>query len=133
MKINGIRDGIIIMNMKSDLLIQAILNRIEDELCRQYWNKNQEDMMSPFQNTGNEYSNDTFTVRAHYWGDDEDRINLPNFEYKNFKCYWYKHSMRSLCWYYNNIRDVIPPLEFLNAMLNDCFDSMERDFHKGGN
>jgi hypothetical protein len=114
-----------------ELLIQAVLNRIEQEMDRLYYNANQKELVSPFQNTGAEYSNDTFTVRAYYWGEDDDLIKLPNFKYKDFECSWYKHSMRGLTWKYNgvlNCKDI--PLQFFIQMLNDCFDSMWEDFKK---
>lgn len=116
-----------------ELLIESVLLKIEEELGRQYWNKNQQEMMSPFQNNGAAYANDTFSVCSYYWGDDEELINAPNFVYKNFKCYWYKHVRRGLYWYYNDGKNVIPPSDFLEKMLEDCFDSLEKDFGRGGN
>lgn len=113
-------------------LIEAIMDKIEYEMSRLYWNNNQERMNSPFQNTGEVYQNDTFTVRAYYWGDDEYVSKLPNFEYKNFKCWWYKHSHRGLYWsYYDD--DI--PTSFLTTMLDECYKSLEHDFKinkKGG-
>ena len=49
-------------------LIRSVINEIRRELDRLYWNKYQTDMDSPFDNTGNEYMNDTFIVRAYDWG-----------------------------------------------------------------
>ena len=103
-------------------LIQSILNRIHREMDRLYWNKYQKEMSSPFDNTGEEYYNDTFIVRAYYWGDDES--NLPNFEYPGFEAYWYKHSSRGLTVYSEN--DLT--LEFLTNMLNDCMIALRKDF-----
>lgn len=113
-----------------ETLIQAILNRIEQEMDRLYFNTNQKKLVSPFQDTGAEYSNDIFTVRAYYWGDDDDVINLPNFQYKDFECYWYKHNMRGLTWKYKGKRDCNIPTSFIIKMLDDCFKSMRKDFGK---
>lgn len=38
---------------------------------------------------------DKFIVRPYYWGDDEDQEDLPNFEYKDIKIWWYKYPLRS--------------------------------------
>lgn len=42
------------------------------------------------------FSNDFFTIRSYYWGDDEDEMNKPNFEVpsENFKLSWYKYPFR---------------------------------------
>jgi len=109
-------------------LIKAMLNYIDDELRRLYWNKFQEEIDSPFQNTGNSYMNDTFYVRAYYWGDDEDKIRQPNFQYKKFKCYWYKHSMRGLEWEYKGERNCYISTDFLSKMLEDIIRSLRVDF-----
>lgn len=119
--------------MRHELLIQAVLNRIQAELDRQYWNKYQDEMASPFLNTGNTYENDTFVVRAYYWGDSRELMKLPNFQYKNFECRWYKHSQRGVVWWYEGIQWAEVPSGFLAQMLEDCFESMERDFKKKSN
>lgn len=108
-------------------LFLAIFERIEEEMSRAYWNVHQEDMWSPFRNTGGEYANDTFEVRAYYWGNDEELENLPNFSYKNgeFTATWYKYVGRNL-----NVECKVPiTLEYLNTMLNDCIESIEKEEH----
>lgn len=117
---------------RQDLLIQAVLDRIRKEMDRLYWNKNQKEMESPFDNTGQVYSDETFEVRAYYWGDDELQHSLPNFVYKDFKCYWYKHSNRGLSWYYKGEHYGKVSTKFLNKMLNDCFKSMNKYFKTRG-
>lgn len=116
-------------------LVKAVLCRIEDELIRHYWNKNQREMDSPFKNTGAIYSNDFFTVRAYNWNDENDwdneniRPNKPNFDSKLLKCWWYKHSLRGLEYELNfddsNTEDHLCQL---CKFLYDCLDSIERDF-----
>lgn len=112
--------------MNNTILIKAVLNEIRKELDRLYWNKYQRVMQSPFDNTGNTYSNDVFTVRAYYWGDDCGEALKPNFEYKDFRVYWYKHSNRGVGIKY----DKPITAEFLSQMLDDCFAAMRDDFCK---
>ena len=106
-------------------LIRAALDKIRKELDRLYWNKYQEEMDNPFDNTGGEYVNSTFQVHAYYWGDDEDLIVRPNFEYKDLWIYWYKHSNRDTRAFY--ISEDISS-DYLANMLDECIKSMRKDF-----
>lgn len=115
--------------MNNTLLIKAVLNEIRKELDRLYWNKYHQEMSSPFDNTGNVYSNDVFTVRAYYWGDDWSEALKPNFRYKDFRVYWYKHSNRGVEVKY----DKPITAEFLSQMLDDCFAAMRDDFYEDEN
>lgn len=121
------------MNEKYELLISAILDKIESELSRCYWNKYQKEMLSPFKNTGEIYSNNTFTVRAFYWGEDEEYANLPNFEYEGLEVRWYKHSGRGLTWRYKGGVQAAIPADFLATMLKKCFDAIQKDFSLDNN
>lgn len=106
-------------------LIEAILDKIEHEMERLYWNANQTEMpSSPFQNTGGIYENDTFTVRAYDWNGNYE----PNFEYNGLRIWWYKHSHRGLEWEYNHEKNTLPPAYFLEDMLVDCIESIEKDW-----
>lgn len=116
------------MNEKYELLLSAVLIAIKDELERCYWNANQKSIESPFDNTGAEYTNDVFTVRAYYWGDDEELVNLPNFEYDGLECYWYKYATRGLTWRYKGGRMAAIPADFLANMLDKCFKAIQADF-----
>ena len=42
------------------------------------------------------YTNDTFVIRAYYWGDEEEIKVLPNFVYfpTNLEISWYKYPLR---------------------------------------
>lgn len=114
-----------------ELLIQAVLDKIQSEMERLYWNKYQKELgNSPFQNCGTQYINDTFAVRSYCWSDTEEE--LPNFEYKDFFCYWYKYSHRGLEWYYKYQKNVIPDQFFLDDMLANCIESMIIDFDPKG-
>lgn len=110
------------------LLLEAALLRIKDEMDRLYWNKNQFEMNSPFDNTGEEYSDDTFSVRAYCWDEDSENAALPNFVYKELECSWYKHSTRGFSWRYKGEREAYVPAEFLEQMLEDCYKSMRLYF-----
>ena len=116
------------MNEKYELLLSAVLIAIKDELERYYWNANQKLMESPFDNTGAEYTNNVFTVRAYYWGDDDELVNLPNFEYDGLECYWYKYATRGLTWRYKGGRMAAIPADFLADMLDKCFKAIKADF-----
>lgn len=109
-----------------EYLLRAVLNELESQMSRLYWNKNQKEMDSPFQNTGTEYSNDTFSVRAYNWDTDDDY--LPNFVYKDLKIWWYKHSNRGVEWLYKDERNGIIPSEFLAQLLDDCIISLQIDW-----
>ena len=99
-------------------VVNACLQQIEHELLRCFY------MDSPFRNTGEQYSNDAFTVRAYGWGDSE-WDDLPNFDYQGkFRVWWYKHVGRGMIWEC----DQVLTLEFLDKMMNDCFKSIEADF-----
>lgn len=98
-------------------LIVAVLENIETEMARQYWNKYQKEFCSPFRNTGEIYSNDIFTVRAYNWNGNYE----PNFEYKNLKVYWYKWLGRGVEFECDTEIDI----KFLAHMLNDCRNSLD--------
>lgn len=104
-------------------IIVSILRSIEREMERLYWNKYQKELNSPFSNTGEIYSNDTFKVKAYNWNDDNIE---PNFEYKGIKIWWYKHLGR--CDYAELEEDI--SLEFLVNMLYDCIESLRKDFEE---
>lgn len=109
-------------NPKWDNLMHAILKTIRDELDRLYWNKYQEEMDSPFDNTGASYANPTFTVRAYSWEEDDDQ---PNFECGPVRVYWYKHEGR------DNIietrRGFDSPAIYA-IVLDKCLEALAKDF-----
>lgn len=115
-------------NPKWNNLMHACLQAIRSELDRLYWNKYQREMHSPFDNTGAVYQNDTFTVRAYSW--DEDAEELPNFEWKQIKVYWYKHEGRG-----NQVYTVMgyddPAIYAI--MLNKCLKALKEDFGETDN
>lgn len=112
--------------MNNHWLIESVLDKICDEMRRLYWNKHQKDWNTPFLNTGEEYSNDVFTVRSYSW-DEADAI-IPNFKYGDFECYWYKHSHRGLVWYYHHQQGAMPSSEYLEHMLEECIAALQQDF-----
>lgn len=69
-----------------------------------------------------EFENDTFIIRAYYWGEDEDIAALPNFVHKptGLEISWYKYPMRDA---YSN-QDV--SIERFEEILADCEASMRR-------
>lgn len=103
--------------------IDAMLRDIRREMDRIYWNKHQREMDSPFDNSGApEYSNDTFKVRSYDWDmDGEKNEQLPNFEYKSFKLWWYKYQGRGT---YAVADEEVTP-EFIYQMYIDCIKALE--------
>lgn len=69
--------------------IIALLREIESKLRIVYWNKYQNELDSPFGNTGNEFKNDVFEVQAYNWDDDYEQPY--NFKWKDVEISWYKH------------------------------------------
>ena len=103
---------------------RAMLNEIRSELDRLYWNKNQKEMVSPFDNTGaKEFKTNVFTVRCYDW----DENILPNFETNDIKIWWYKHSNRGLC---VKIKDGEKIEKVLFDTLNACVESLKEHFNE---
>lgn len=112
----------VVANKKWDSLMDAVLRKIRSELDRLYWNKYQKEMNSPFDNTGEEYSNDVFTVRAYNWNEEEEK---PNFEWGPVRVYWYKHEGRG-----NQVFTKIgyDDPAIYGLMLDKCIESLQKDF-----
>lgn len=109
-------------------LIIAVLDRIKSELDRCYWNKNQKEMSSPFENTGETYSNKFFTVKAYNWEDNTE----PNFESEFLSCWWYKHSRRGLEYKltFDTSEGAPDHLEQLSSFLYRCLKEIKTDFEE---
>ena len=108
---------------KWDLLMNCVLRKIRDEMDRLYWNKYQREMHSPFDNTGAEYSNDVFSVKAYNWDDDAEEE--PNFKWGPIHVYWYKHEGRGNI-VYTKIGYDDPAIYAL--MLEKCLEALRKDF-----
>lgn len=105
--------------VQSDKFMEAILRQIESELCRVMWNNNQEEYASPFANTGNNYKNDVFEVRAFDWSD-EPEVEW-NFKYKDIEISWYKYLGRGMNW------NRVIKIEELQPMLEECLESINKE------
>lgn len=110
-----------------ELMVRAMLDYIRKELNRHYWNDNNVEMASPFDNTGESYWNNYMTVRAYYWGDDEKEAKKPNFETGHMRIYWYKHSNRGLEIYFEKGYDSY---DTIAETLSKCIESIEHDFKR---
>ena len=71
--------------------LEALLDKIFEELKRVYWNVYQEEFEEWMPT-----KMPKLIVRSFYWGDDRDEALKPNFEYKDVRFYWYKHRGRSM-------------------------------------
>ena len=85
----------ILLDPKYTKLIVGALDLIREELDRLYWNKYHKEMNSPFDNSGETYSNDTFTVKAYDWVNNND--DSPNFNYKNIYIFIVMIALLKLC------------------------------------
>ena len=119
-----------VLNQQDTEVVVAVLKAIEDELLRCYWNKNQKEMRSPFRNTGNSYSCDTFSVRAYNWVGD----NGKNFVYTVYTDRYLMQSSLIAEWYkYLGRADYVEVpedwnMEYLSDMLDNCVRAIRRDF-----
>lgn len=116
-----------ITDKNKELLVRAMLLYINKELEVNYWNKYQKQIDSPFENTGNSYSNDYMKVTAYSWELDEEKEEEPNFEVEHMQLFWYKHCFRGLEIY------VEPGYDSTDAIvdiLEKCIVSIKKDFEK---
>ena len=107
-----------------DNLVMAIFDAIDAEYQRLYWNKYQKEAISPFQCEKGigYYKNDVFQVESYHW----DYENQINFYFKgDFLASWYKHPHRNLAFWR---RGSLINAEYLNKMLNECIESLRKDF-----
>ena len=110
--------------------VVALLKELENQLCRVYWNKTQQEYDSPFGNTGNRFSNDVFEVQAYSW--DNENPTDYNFKYyvgdkaniKDIEISWYKYLGRD-----TTVNQLLDSNIYVD-MFNNCLDSilkMEED------
>jgi hypothetical protein len=109
------------VSAKYDYLIRSVLNMIRSELDRLYWNKNQKEISSPFDNTGEVFENDYVTIRAYDWNENE----LPNFDTDQLKVFWYKHSNRGVDVLIKSNDDID---SLLVDVLNNTIESLKESF-----
>lgn len=95
--------------------IEAALNAIRHDLDRVMWNREQKEYDSPFGNTGNSFSNDTFEAIAYSWSDDEQPYN---FAWRDVRISWYKYLGRGM-----SMNRAVTPDEAA-GMLDDCLASL---------
>lgn len=75
--------------------VEALLEHIENEVSRVYWNAKHEEWDSAFRNTGNRFEGKCFKVQAYAW-DEEEKTDW-NFCYVDpsteqaIKISWYKY------------------------------------------
>jgi hypothetical protein len=106
-----------------DYAVRAILNMVRSELDREFWNANQKEMTSPFDNTGApEFKTDVFTLRSYDWCDGNEK---PNFETDKLQIFWYKHSNRGIVAY---VPEGAHAEDILFEAMNDAIKSINRYF-----
>ena len=76
-------------------LLEACIRRINDEMERVMWNVCQEEYNSPIYNYGGQFHTAKFKIRSYDWNWDfdesTDALPEPNFEWRDYKLWWYKH------------------------------------------
>ena len=108
--------------------VEALLEHIEAEISRVYWNDNQEEWNSAFRNTGNRYDGSCFHVQAYTWG--EEYIAAWNFCYVDPKTEqavmfsWYKHLGR------DTTVNINPTGKGFNERIISMFDDVIADIRK---
>jgi hypothetical protein len=80
-----------------------------------------ESIDDPNYSAESEFSNEFFTIRPYYWGDEDDEIEKPNFEIpsENFSISWYKYPFRTS---ESNVK-ITPSL--WNDLIQKCIKSLE--------
>ena len=117
-------EGWVYLDSKYEYLVRGMLHMLRSELDRLYWNKNQAEMVSPFDNTGApDFSTDYLTIRSYNW----DENTLPNFDTDSVKIFWYKHSNRGVFAMVKNSDNIG---EVLANVLNDSIESINLEFKK---
>lgn len=116
--------GWIFLEAKYEALIRGLLNVIKNELDRNYWNKNQREMESPFDNTGApDFVTDYMTIRSYNWNENE----LPNLDTDRLKVFWYKHSGRGVMAMVKTKENIG---DLLAEVLNNSIESINQNFKK---
>ena len=75
------------MDKQTLSLLEAALLLIEDRMAMAYWNTHEEEMVSPFRNTGQSMDYGLFQVCAYDWENEQPY----NFQYGDIRIKWYKH------------------------------------------
>lgn len=105
--------------------VVALLEKINNELSRVYWNQHQEEYCSPFSNSGNNYKGECFEVNAYAWDTEDDDIQNYNFKYKDIEISWYKHLGRD-----TTINREIKPeeaIEMFDTILKEIYQTEEKN------
>jgi hypothetical protein len=104
-------------------LLTAALFHIGRKMERVHGGISQEELTSPFDNSGAEWSCDTFQVRAYDWSWDGPDSGVPkpwNFRWGDIEVYWYKYLGRAV----ETSRPIGP--DEISVMLDNCIESCDR-------
>jgi len=96
----------------------ALLDYIENELDRVYWNINQKEIESPFRNTGNKFKNAVMEVEAYSWDDEKEQ--KYNFKWRDIEISWYKYLGRG-----TSVNKEVTLKEGIK-MLNNCLQELRK-------
>jgi hypothetical protein len=104
--------------------IVALIEFLASEVCISEWNRTQDEQAfdKPTNNSGSRWANDTFSLRAYYWGDDEAEQAKPNFACGDFGVRWYKHARRG-----TTMNREVTPAEAV-AFFERCLASIDMHY-----
>lgn len=119
---------------KNPELVIASIRYLVEKIEWVMWNICQDDYDAPIYNNGSQFCIPEFKLRAYDWGFEQDESNPtlpePNFEWRDYKLWWYKHLGRGM---YSN-REI--SCDELQEMLRECQTAVEKlekvlEPHKG--
>lgn len=93
----------------------AALSFLREYLSTVMWNIHQRKYESPFSNSGNAFSCQTFKVEAYSWGDDEQPWN---FKWGDVEISWYKYLGRGM-----SANQPLSP-DRASVMLDECMQAL---------
>lgn len=79
---------------------------------------------NPTENNSSQYSNNVFSIKAFYWGEEQIQTKEPNFKYEDLEIRWYKYLPRSL-----EVNRVVSESEWL-SIVTKCLDSLKENNDK---
>lgn len=102
-------------------VVALLRDLIDRYLSVCWWNMYQENMPSPFDNTGAKYENDVFSVHAYDWSEEDE---TPNFVCGDVEIRWYKYLGRG-----TTVNREVTPVEAVE-MYDRCRASIKAEFGK---
>lgn len=113
-------------NKKLDVLMEAALMKIREELDIAYFEKHHKKAESPFDNTNVNRDTKAFLLRSYDWNIENDPTDAPNFEWGPIRVYWYKQCPRAMAVFTKEGYDTP---EVYTQMLRACVRFIRKSRH----